>query len=81
MLKFVIAGLVVALLLWWVFGRAPRKANTRASAPRDGRAEAMVACAHCGVHLPRSDALTARGLHYCSAAHRDAAEGRPPGAE
>jgi uncharacterized protein len=73
MLKFVIVGLAVALLLWWVFGRAPREAKPpRARPPADGNAEPMVECARCGLHLPRSDALAARGLHYCSAAHRDA---------
>jgi len=34
----------------------------------------MVACAHCGLHLPRSDALVlgnaSRPAYYCSAEHR-----------
>ena len=31
----------------------------------------MVACAHCGLHLPRSDAvLDAQGRGFCGAAHR-----------
>ena len=34
--------------------------------------EDMVRCAHCGVHLPRSESVQAQGLHFCSAAHRDA---------
>jgi uncharacterized protein len=73
MLKFIVVGVAVALLLWWVFGRAARSIkppSSRSSADRS--AETMVVCAHCGVHLPRSDALAARGLHYCSQAHRDA---------
>jgi uncharacterized protein len=73
MLKFILVGLAVALLLWWVFGRAPRKTTTRPRARHGDGAETMVECARCGVHLPRSDALAARGLHYCSPAHRDAA--------
>jgi uncharacterized protein len=82
MLKFVIVGLAVALLLWWVFGRAPRKTPTARPRPRkDDGAEPMVACAHCGVHLPREDALAARGLHYCSAAHRDTTSPQRPGAD
>jgi uncharacterized protein len=32
-----------------------------------------VRCAHCGVHLPESEAVTsAQGLPYCSGAHREA---------
>ncbi len=31
----------------------------------------MLACAHCGVHLPQADArLDAAGRPYCSDAHR-----------
>jgi len=33
--------------------------------------EDMVRCAHCGVHLPRSESIQAQGLSFCSAAHRD----------
>jgi uncharacterized protein len=73
MVKALIVGIAVALLLWWLFGRAPRtKKQARPPAPRTEGAEEMVACAHCGVHLPRGDALSARGLHYCSPVHRDA---------
>jgi uncharacterized protein len=72
MLKFVLVGLAVALLLWWVFGRSAGKDVPRRRPRDERRAETMVECAHCGVHLPRADALDARGLHYCSAAHRDA---------
>ncbi|WP_159913345.1 PP0621 family protein [Pantoea sp. 18069] len=47
---------------------APRREN-RLQPPQD-----MVACAHCGLHLPRSDALvlgaSPRPEYYCSAEHR-----------
>jgi uncharacterized protein len=77
MLKLLIIGVAVALLLWLLFGRASHRGR---AAPRAGsrrEPEAMVTCAHCGVHLPRAEALAARGLHYCSVAHRDEA---PPAA-
>jgi uncharacterized protein len=32
---------------------------------------AMVACAHCGTHLPSTDALQVGGVFYCSAEHRE----------
>jgi uncharacterized protein len=35
-------------------------------------AEDMVRCAHCGVHLPKSESIMAGGQFFCSAAHRDA---------
>ncbi|SFI07196.1 uncharacterized protein SAMN04515618_109103 [Collimonas sp. OK307] len=35
------------------------------------QAEAMVACAHCGMHFPASEALAdASGTVFCSAEHR-----------
>lgn len=47
-------------------------AGTRAGRSDAPRGELMVKCAHCGVHLPQSDAVSAGALHYCSGAHRDA---------
>lgn len=38
-------------------------------------AEDMVCCAHCGVHLPRSESIQAGDKFYCSAEHRDAGRG------
>ena len=34
------------------------------------RAENMVACAHCGVNLPRSEALEADANWFCGEEHR-----------
>ncbi|AIY43591.1 hypothetical protein LT85_4433 [Collimonas arenae] len=35
------------------------------------QAEAMVACAHCGMHFPASEAIAdASGAVFCSAEHR-----------
>jgi uncharacterized protein len=46
----------------------------RKDVPRQDQsmAEDMVRCAHCGVHLPKSESIMAGGQFYCSAAHRDA---------
>lgn len=35
-------------------------------------AEDMVRCAHCGVHLPKSESILAGGNFFCGAEHRDA---------
>lgn len=68
-MKYLIVLLVV-LLLGWLLLRKPAQKTPR----RDATAapQAMVACAHCGVHLPRADALRADGRedYYCSQAHR-----------
>jgi uncharacterized protein len=74
MIKFAIVLLAVVLLLWLLFGRARRARGDRPppSSPRGAAPEGMVACAHCGVHLPGSEALRLGERVYCSAAHRDA---------
>jgi uncharacterized protein len=40
----------------------------------------MLSCAHCGVHLPRDEALPGRGGVFCDAAHRAAYEQAHPDA-
>jgi len=73
--KFVILLFAVLLLLWMLFGRSRR--GDRADrpprrTPPASQSEAMVACAHCGVHLPRSEAVKVGALSYCSPTHREA---------
>ena len=81
-MKYVLVVLVIVIVLWWMWGRGERGAPAARSArpePRGRRdggeaaPESMVRCAHCGVHLPRSDALPAPdGAVYCCAPHRAA---------
>ena len=66
-----IAVIVVAYLLW-----RNARLQRRSDAPRPppgtvGKPQEMVSCAVCGLHLPRSDAVTGgNGLPYCSQEHR-----------
>lgn len=76
MAKLLVVLLVVGVGLWALFARArgarrrgdsqpPRAPSQPAAAPR----EEMVRCAHCGVHLPGSDAVRVGERPYCSAEH------------
>lgn len=82
LLKFLLIGLL-GLWLWYspavrklwggsaegTTGRARKRTSAEALQP-----EAMVRCAQCGIHLPRSEALlSADGRTFCCAAHRDQA--------
>ncbi|CAG9181646.1 hypothetical protein LMG23992_04549 [Cupriavidus laharis] len=75
MARILILLAVVLGVFWWLRSRAEaqREEAARATRPtpasRDNEAEAMVQCAHCGVHLPRSEAIAWRGLHYCRRSH------------
>jgi uncharacterized protein len=71
-MKYLLVLVVVVFVLWLMLrGRdAGGSAGTRRAG--GGRAPAtMIACAHCGVHLPPADAVSdAGGRAYCSDAHR-----------
>ena len=71
--------LLVLIVVWvafmlWRNGR--RREVERSARPPGGTPtlpQAMVRCAHCGLHLPAADAIPGKdGKAYCSAAHRQA---------
>lgn len=66
--------LLLALLgvVWWVWKK--RTAVPPPAARPDPRPEKMVVCAQCGLLLPESDSIAVGDVHYCSEAHRQAAE-------
>ncbi|MEJ1170539.1 PP0621 family protein [Variovorax sp. CCNWLW235] len=80
--------LLVLAVLWvaiWLWRKNRREEMRDAQREKSARAQrqpatpatpkAMLRCAHCGLHLPASDALGGPGdAVYCSAAHREAAE-------
>ena len=49
--------------------RQQTKAPPPARRPGQGPVESMVRCAHCGVHLPRSEAILIGGKTWCSNEH------------
>lgn len=64
---------IVVVVLWLLASR--RRSSTKPppsqATKRNDAATPMLACAHCGVHLPQGEALTdAGGRAYCSEAHR-----------
>jgi uncharacterized protein len=64
----VLIVLVVAGI--WLVRRALRAGAPGESAARSSRsADELVACARCGVHLPRAEARAAAGGLYCSEEH------------
>jgi uncharacterized protein len=75
-MKYLLLIAFVAFV-WWIWSkrsRGPRAANPPSARERD--AERIVACAHCGVHIPESDSVADdRGARFCCAAHRDARGG------
>ncbi len=69
-MKFLVVALVVFVVFWLLLrGRKPDRPATRGSTG-EGAPQAMVQCSHCGVHLPRADALVDTRGAFCTEAHR-----------
>ena len=95
-MKYLLVLLVVGFGLWMLVARlrgggAAKQDAKQAAKPAAKRRGpvAMVACAHCGLHLPAADALPEGARLYCSDGHRrlgpapgtqtSAPPGTPPG--
>lgn len=77
MIKLLLLLAVVVLVVWWIRRLSrpddPPAAKTRQATPI--AREPILACAHCGVHVPQSEALMLGDRPYCSEAHRRAHQG------
>lgn len=65
--------LLIVLVLFYAYWRKqnrPSTPPTRKAPPPLAPPQDMVACQHCGLHLPRSEALTSGERHYCCAEHQ-----------
>lgn len=83
-MKYLLVFGVVLFALWlWRHNRQTeangRKATQEAAPPRAAGTQGttparMVSCAHCGLHLPLTEAVAGAREHYCTHAHRRAHE-------
>lgn len=75
----VLIVVTVAIGIWRSRRQAPppqgRTGATRPAPP--AVPQDMVECAHCGLHLPRGEAVDAAGRSYCSAEHLAQARAHP----
>ena len=70
-MKYLLLIVVVVLVLWAMRRASLPPPSPPPRRPEPPRLEPMVRCSHCGVHLPRSEALMGPdGQAYCCAAHR-----------
>jgi uncharacterized protein len=65
--KLLVLLIAAAVIYMVIRGMIRRGGGARPSKPE---AERMVACGHCGINVPQSEALEARGRFYCSEEHR-----------
>ena len=83
-MKYLLLLVVVAIAVWMLSTKA-RLGRRRdvdaadgAKAPAPATPQAMLQCAHCGLHLPKADALADGARAYCSDAHRRLGPGSAP---
>lgn len=68
-LLFWIVLAAAAVIAWRMMAAKPRPPGRRPPGAGSQEGEAMVPCARCGTHLPRSDAVDRDGRLYCSEEH------------
>jgi uncharacterized protein len=73
--RLILLALAVLILVWLV--RRALRERQGGTPPTPGLPGELVACAHCGVHLPRGEARSAAGGEYCSEAHARLGPRRP----
>jgi uncharacterized protein len=74
MIRNLVLLIVVALGAWFVLREVRRYRERRDRESETKRFAQMVACDHCGTHIPESQAIRVDKRAYCSEAHRRAAE-------
>jgi len=70
--KYLVVLLIVLGVVAWL--RLPRRSGSSHPEPAQPPQD-MLACTHCGVHVPHADAIQGRDGAYCCAAHRQQHEG------
>jgi uncharacterized protein len=70
-MKYLVLLIVLAVAVGIWRSRRPNASGTAKAAPRaHAQPQDMVACDHCGVHVPRAEALMLGQHAYCCAEHR-----------
>lgn len=62
--------IVIGFVVWAVIRAYQRSLNKPARPASEQAVEDMVKCAHCGVNLPRSEAIYSGGEFYCTPEHK-----------
>lgn len=63
--------LIIALVVWLLLRMIKNWASRPAGVQKDTRpeVESMVRCQHCGLHIPKQEAIRSDNYYYCSQEH------------
>jgi uncharacterized protein len=75
--------LIAIAAIFWLLYRLILTLLSKAQPPAARRpppagGDTMVRCAHCGLHIPRAEALIQGDRYYCCEEHRDASDSDTP---
>lgn len=62
--------ILLVIVYWWASRALDERRRRGKPMRRPAKGERMLACAHCGLHIPESEALEADERFYCSKQHR-----------
>ncbi len=65
--KLIFYIMIAALIYWIIKNRQPKEENTETLSES---IEDMVICTYCGVHLPKSEAISHHNQYFCCNEHR-----------
>lgn len=74
-MKYLLLFALIGLVLWWLKTLRRDSTYSQEEGNQANKAQNMVRCKHCDLHLPQSDALEGSLGFYCSKEHRTAKEG------
>ena len=74
-MKYLLLFALIGVVLWWLKTQRRDSTHSQEEGSQAHKAQNMVRCKHCDLHLPQSDALEGSLGFYCSASHRAAKEG------
>ena len=78
-MKLLLGVLTLLAVVWLLRGSRRGDDRIAPTASASAAVQPMVRCAHCGVHLPQTDAVEHAGQAYCSMRHRLAGPRAPHG--
>ena len=69
-MKYLVILIVLVLVYAWLRGQSNPRPPPPPERPPLPLPQDTVACTHCGLHIPRSEALTLGSRSYCCAEHQ-----------
>ncbi|CBL43921.1 Hypothetical protein HDN1F_03380 [gamma proteobacterium HdN1] len=62
----------IGFAVYYIYKKlAAKKLAAQQASNESGRAQVMLKCAQCDVHVPKQEAISSGSLHFCSESHKN----------